>query len=291
MIHPNPIKPNAIPVTEELVIRLTSLGGQVLMRNSMRPLIQSELSRDTAHLVTFIDDDRIFEECEAILVVGGDGTILKIAGQASLHNKPVLGVNCGTIGFMSEIEPHELFLVERLIDGQYSTDSRIMLDVTITDADGHITYADTVLNEAVVTKGFANKVIELTVFVDGHETFGFGGDGVIVCTPTGSTAYSLAAGGPILAPSSACIAVTPICPHSLTVKSFVVSANSEITIAPHYRNHHIYLSADGFDPCELKPGDQVQIRKSMRCFELLRIKGKGFYENIGEKLTNVRVGR
>lgn len=291
MIHPNPIKPNAIPVTEELVIRLSALGCQVLMRKSMRPLVYSDLSRDAAHLVHFFDDEQVLNDCDAILVVGGDGTILKIADQASIHQKPVLGINCGTIGFMSEVEPNELALVERLRDGKYTIDSRIMLDVEVIDADGNIAYTATVLNEAVVTKGFANKVITLSVYVDGQETFGFGGDGVIVCTPTGSTAYSLAAGGPILAPSSACIAVTPICPHSLAVKSFVVSADSVIAIAPHFKNHLIYLSPDGFDPYELKVGDRVEIRKSQRTFSLIRLKGQGFYENISEKLSNVRVGR
>ncbi|MEA5040496.1 MAG: NAD(+)/NADH kinase, partial [Clostridiaceae bacterium] len=280
-----------IPVTEELVMRLTRLGCQPMMRSSIRPLIQSELSRDASHLIQFPEDEDIMDLADAILVVGGDGTILKIADQASRHGKPVLGINCGTIGFMSEIEPNELRLVERLVNKQYTVDSRIMLDVAVEDADGNTGYSGTVLNEAVVSKGYANKVIELSVFVDGQETFGFGGDGVIVCTPTGSTAYSLAAGGPILAPSSACFAVTPICPHSLTIKSFVVSADSEITIIPHYRNHFIYLSADGFDPFEMKQGDQVRIRKSQRSFSLLRLKGKGFYENIGKKLTNVRVGR
>ena len=291
MIQPNPIKPNAIPVTEELVARLSAIGCQVLMRKSMRPLIYSDLSRDAAHTVQFLDDERVMNECEAILVVGGDGTILKMAGQASEHRKPVLGINCGTIGFMSEVEPEELALVERLRDGNYTIDSRIMLDISVLDADGRTAYSSTVLNEAVVTKGFANKVIPLSVYVDGQEAFGFGGDGVIVCTPTGSTAYSLAAGGPILAPSSACIAVTPICPHSLAVKSFVVSAESGIVIQPHHRNHRIYLSADGFDPYELQIGDRVQIVKSKRTFSLLRLKGQGFYEVISKKLSNVRVGK
>ena len=291
MIQPNPSKESALRVTEELVRRLTRLGCRTLMCTSLSTLAEHELADDAFRLVQFVEDERILDECEAILVVGGDGTILKIADQASLHQKPVLGINCGTIGFMSEVEPDELELVERLALGHYTVDSRSMLDVTVEAGDGQISDTVTVLNEAVISKSCDNKIIELSVLVDGQETFGFGGDGVIVCTPTGSTAYSLAAGGPILAPSSDCIAVTPICPHSLTIKSFVVSADSEITIVPHYRNHHIYLSADGFDPVELKSGEQVKIRKSQRTFALLRLKGNGFYENIGKKLTNVRVGR
>jgi NAD+ kinase len=151
-------------------------------------------------------------------------------------------------------------------------------------------YSAVALNEAVVTKGFFNRVIPLSVIVDGQEVFKFSGDGVIVTTPTGSTAYSLAAGGPIMAPSSDCLAVTPICPHSLTIKSFVVSAASIVTVMPEYKGHQVFLSPDG-DTYELQTGDVVVIQRSQRIFSLLRIKGQGFYEIIRQKLANERTGK
>ena len=291
MVQPNPIKDTGLGVTQELIRVLLKYEFQVLMRKEIRPLINSELDREVAHRVRFYDDEDIYKECDFIMVIGGDGTILKIAVQAAAHNKPILGVNCGTIGFMSEIEPNELDLVEKVKTGEYTLDHRLMLDVSVVDENGQVTYQSTVLNEGVVSKDFMNKVTPMEVLVDGQEALSFGGDGVIVCTPTGSTAYSLAAGGPILAPSSACIAVTPICPHSLTVKSFVVSGDSTITIVPRYRTHRIFLSPDGFQPWELKEGDRVVFRRSERTFPLLRVKGLGFYQNIYQKLSNVRTGR
>jgi NAD+ kinase len=165
-----------------------------------------------------------------------------------------------------------------------------MLDIQVFNSVGDEVYSTVALNEAVVTKGFFNRVIPLSVIVDGQEVFQFSGDGVIVTTPTGSTAYSLAAGGPILAPSSDCLAVTPICPHSLTIKSFVISAESIVTVMPEYKGHQVFLSPDG-DTYELRSGDRVVIQRSQRTFSLLRIKGQGFYEIIRQKLANERTGK
>ena len=202
----------------------------------------------------------------------------------------MLGVNCGTIGFMSEIEPDELELVRKVKEGSFTLDDRSMLDIQVFDRQDREAYSTVALNEAVVTKGFFNRVIPLSVIVDGQEVFQFSGDGVIVTTPTGSTAYSLAAGGPILAPSSDCLAVTPICPHSLTIKSFVISGTSIVTVKPAYKGHQVFLSPDG-DTYELRDGDRVVIQRSRRIFSLLRIKGQGFYEIIRQKLANERTGK
>ena len=215
MVQPNPIKDSGLGVTQELIRVLLQYDFQVLMRKEIRPLINSELDREIAHRVRFFDDDEIYKACDFIMVIGGDGTILKIAVQAAAHDKPILGVNCGTIGFMSEIEPNELDLVEKVKNGEYTLDHRLMLDVSVVDENGQVTYQSTVLNEGVVSKDFMNKVTPMEVLVDGQEAFSFGGDGVIVCTPTGSTAYSLAAGGPIVMPDASVMVLSPICgkPH------------------------------------------------------------------------------
>ena len=248
------------------------------------------LTEEELAQLNFMKAPDIYPACDFIMVVGGDGTILRIAGDASLYRKPVLGVNCGTIGFMSEIEPEELEMVRMVKAGNFTLDDRAMLDITVYDDQGNAKYTAVALNEAVVTKGFFNRVIPLSVIVDGQEVFQFSGDGVIVTTPTGSTAYSLAAGGPIMAPSSDCLAVTPICPHSLTIKSFVISAASIVTVMPEYKGHQVFLSPDG-DTYELQTGDVVEIQRSQRIFSLLRIKGQGFYEIIRQKLANERTGK
>ena len=287
MVQPNPIKEEAVQVSRKLVSLLLRENFEVLALEEFRQVLGEGLEADELARVRFMKSPDIYPACDFIMVVGGDGTILRIASDASLYRKPVLGVNCGTIGFMSEIEPEELEMVNMVKQGSFTLDDRAMLDITVYDDRGNTKYTAIALNEAVVTKGFFNRVIPLSVIVDGQEVFQFSGDGVIVTTPPGSTAYSLAAGGPIMAPSSDCLAVTPICPHSLTIKSFVVSAASVVTVMPEYKGHQVFLSPDG-DTYELETGDVVVIQRSQRIFSLLRIKGQGFYEIIRNKLANER---
>ena len=290
MVQPNPTKQEALSVSRKLIALLLSEAFEVFVLEEFRQVLTRELPGEDLARVRFMEDPDIYPACDFIMVVGGDGTILRIAGQASLYRKPVLGVNCGTVGFMSELEPEEIELVRSVKEGNFTLDDRIMLDIFVHNSKGESVYTVTALNEAVVTKGFFNRVIPLSVIVDGQEVFKFSGDGVIVTTPTGSTAYSLAAGGPIMAPSSDCLAVTPICPHSLTIKSFVISAASIVTVMPEYKGHQVFLSPDG-DTYELQNGDTVVIQRSQRIFSLLRIKGQGFYEIIREKLANERTGK
>lgn len=290
MVQPNPTKEEALRVSRRLIALLLREEFQVLALEEYRELLLAELSEEQRQRVRLLREPDIYAACDFIMVVGGDGTILRIAGQASLYGKPVLGVNCGTVGFMSELEPEELELVQAVKTGRFTLDDRSMLDIQVYNVIGEAVYTTVALNEAVVTKGFFNRVIPLSVIVDGQEVFHFSGDGVIVTTPTGSTAYSLAAGGPILAPSSDCLAVTPVCPHSLTVKSFVISENSIVTVMPEYKGHQVFLSPDG-DTYELRPGDRVVIRRSARTFSLLRLKGQGFYEIIRQKLATERTGK
>ena len=279
MVQTNILKEKALLVSRRVILLLQQSGAEVL--------VSLEQQQRIAEL---LPEEEIYEACQVIVVVGGDGTILRMAEPASRYHRPVLGVNCGTIGFMSEIEPEELELLQQLLDGNYTRDDRILLDVTVQDQTGQEVFRRAALNDAVVSRGFINKVLPLTVCVDGQEVFSFGGDGVIIATPTGSTAYSLAAGGPVLAPSSDCLVVTPICPHSLSVKSFVISAGSEVVVTPDCDGRQVFLSPDGED-YQLKDGDRVILRKSQRIFSLLRIKGQGFYEIIRKKLTNARSER
>ena len=290
MVQPNPTKGAALRVSRRLISLLLAEEFQVVALEEYREVLLFGLSEEEKRKIRFLREPEIYQACDFIMVVGGDGTILRIAGQASLYQKPVLGVNCGTVGFMSELEPDEIEMVRSVKSGNFKLDDRSMLDIQVFNSVGDEVYSTVALNEAVVTKGFFNRVIPLSVIVDGQEVFQFSGDGVIVTTPTGSTAYSLAAGGPILAPSSDCLAVTPICPHSLTIKSFVISAESIVTVMPEYKGHQVFLSPDG-DTYELRSGDRVVIQRSQRTFSLLRIKGQGFYEIIRQKLANERTGK
>lgn len=290
MVQTNILKEKALLVSRRVILLLQQSGAEVLVSLEQQQRIAELLPEEARRRVCFLPEEEIYKACQVIVVVGGDGTILRMAEPASRYHRPVLGVNCGTIGFMSEIEPEELELLQQLLDGNYTRDDRILLDVTVQDQSGREVFRRAALNDAVVSRGFINKVLPLTVCVDGQEVFSFGGDGVIIATPTGSTAYSLAAGGPVLAPSSDCLVVTPICPHSLSVKSFVISAGSEVVVTPDCDGRQVFLSPDGED-YQLKDGDRVILRKSQRIFSLLRIKGQGFYEIIRKKLTNARSER
>ena len=261
MVQTNILKEKALLVSRRVILLLQQSGAEVLVSLEQQQRIAELLPEEARRRVCFLPEEEIYEACQVIVVVGGDGTILRMAEPASRYHRPVLGVNCGTIGFMSEIEPEELELLQQLLDGNYTRDDRILLDVTVQDQTGQEVFRRAALNDAVVSRGFINKVLPLTVCVDGQEVFSFGGDGVIIATPTGSTAYSLAAGGPVLAPSSDCLVVTPICPHSLSVKSFVISAGSEVVVTPDCDGRQVFLSPDGED-YQLKDGDRV-IRKKL----------------------------
>lgn len=289
MVQTNILKEKAREVSVRVILLLLESGAEVLISREQQCM--TELLPESARgRVRLLPEEEIYTACEAIVVVGGDGTILRTAEPASRCHRPVLGVNCGTIGFMSEIEPHELELLHQLRQGRFTLDNRILLDVVVQDKTDREVFRRAALNDAVVSRGFINKVLPLTVCVDGQEVFSFGGDGVIIATPTGSTAYSLAAGGPVLAPSSDCFVVTPICPHSLSVKSFVINAGSEVVVIPDCQSRQVFLSPDGED-YQLKDGDRVILKKSRQSFSLLRIKGQGFYEIIRQKLTNARSER
>ena len=230
MVQPNPTKEIALQVSRRLISMLLAEAFQVVALEEYREVLIVGLSEEEIGRIRFLREPDIYNACDFIMVVGGDGTILRIAGQASLYEKPVLGVNCGTVGFMSELEPDELELVKSVKDGNFTLDDRSMLDIQVFNSINEEVYSTVALNEAVVTKGFFNRVIPLSVIVDGQEVFQFSGDGVIVTTPTGSTAYSLSSGGPIVLPESKVLIITPIAPHNLNVRPLVVPDTSEISL-------------------------------------------------------------
>lgn len=278
-ISPNPLKDPDFKITGRIIDFLQENGFQVLVADSFSRQIGAHNSD-----VGFMDETAAIAACDFVLVVGGDGSILSVARKAAENDRPILGVNFGTLGFMSELEAAELPLLLNIKSGEFSLEKRSMLEVSVIGRDGHSRFNAVVLNEAVVNKGIASKTIRLSVSINGEETMTFNGDGIIVATPTGSTAYSLAAGGPILAPSSPCIAVTPLCALSLSVRPFVVDHEDEIVVIPHFGMHDIYISPDGFDSFCLMEGDRVVIKKAPVSTSLIRIKGTGFYQRISMKL-------
>lgn len=170
----------------------------------------------------------LFEYCDMAITVGGDGTIIHAAKYAAKADKQLIGVNVGRLGFAADVEPHEYEQLERLITGDYATEERILLDVEVIKEDGSKHYL--AVNDAVVARGQLSKTIDLHLTLDGDEISKYRADGLLFSTPTGSTAYSLSAGGPILAPKMECILMTPVCPHSLFSRSVLFSGESELSV-------------------------------------------------------------
>lgn len=222
---------------------------------------------------------------DLVVAFGGDGTILHLARAASMRGVPVLGVNLGSLGFMSDLELSELGLLKNLAAGRYQREKRMMLDVSVL-RDGRTVYTGGALNDAVVTKGAMARVVRLQV-TTGEDQLGiFSGDGVVVATPTGSTGYSLSAGGPIVEPTAQNFVISPICAHSVFSKSFVLSAAGTVTIAPAEQNRkQVYLSVDGGKAFSLRQGDKVRICRSRYETELLRLTDKSIYEILRTKMT------
>ena len=222
---------------------------------------------------------------DLVVAFGGDGTILHLARAASMRGVPVLGVNLGSLGFMSDLELGELDLLKNLAAGQYRRERRMMLDVSVW-RDGRTVYTSGALNDAVITKGAMARVVRLQV-TRGEDQLGiFSGDGVVVATPTGSTGYSLSAGGPIVEPTAQNFVISPICSHSVFSKSFVLSAAGTVTVAPAELNRkQVYLSVDGGKAFALRQGDRVRISRSRYETELLRLTDKSIYEILRTKMT------
>ncbi len=220
---------------------------------------------------------------DMLICFGGDGTILHAAKDADTHNVPILGVNMGSVGFMAELEHNELSVLSKLAEGKFYTESRMMLDITVT-RDGQKLFHETALNDAALTKGAVARVVDLRISCDNMLMSEFSGDGVVVSTPTGSTGYSMSAGGPIVEPTAENLIITPICAHAMDAKSFVLSSERVVTIRlGRMSRKTAYLSADGGRAFRLQDGDVAEIRKSDKATKLVRLSGRTFYEILAKK--------
>ena len=241
-----------------------------------------ELPKD----LRFYKLDRELQNAELVICFGGDGTILHMAKAATRKNVPILGVNIGTMGFMAELEATELDQLARLATDDYTLDKRMMLDVVV-QRDRDIIFHDIGLNDVVITKGAIARIAHVAVKCDGVEAMQCGGDGVIVATPTGSTAYSLSAGGPIVEPEASNILITPICAHDIMSRCIVASDKRVITVEL-VRNarRNAYLSVDGGKALRLNMGDVTTIRRSNLETKLVRLKDRSFYDVVNVKFKN-----
>lgn len=282
ILTPNPYRDKHFQTVREAARVLKEAGMDIRICLPFDVDKSYELPKD----LKFSRLDRELPGASVVICFGGDGTILHMAKAATRHGIPILGVNIGTMGFMAELESSELDLLACLAEGNYKIDKRMMLDVTV-HRDRDIIFHDICLNDAAITKGAIARIVHLTVKCDGTQAMELGGDGVIISTPTGSTAYSLSAGGPIVEPDANSILVTPICAHDVAARSLVVSEKREITVEMSANaRRNAFISVDGGKALRMNIGDVATIRKSPLVTKLVRIKDRSFYDVINMKFKN-----
>ena len=279
ILTPNPYRDRNFRTVREAVAVLQAAGIETKLCLPFEIDRNYELPKD----LRFSRLDKEIQNASALVCFGGDGTILHMAKAATRKNIPILGVNIGTMGFMAELENTELDQLKRIATGDYTLDNRMMLDVTV-QRDRDIIFHDICLNDVVVTKGAVARIVHLEVKCDGMQAMENGGDGVIVATPTGSTAYSLSAGGPIVEPEARNIIITPICAHDVGSRCIVTSDKRVITVEMvKNARRNAYLSVDGGRAFRLNMGDVAVVKKSHLETKLVRLKDRSFYDVVTAK--------
>jgi len=245
-------------------------------------------SAGTTAQFTVVDKDDLPRHVDLIVVLGGDGTLLGTAGRIAKADSdiPILGVNFGSLGFLTEVTLPEIFTsLESAVDGTAQTEERMMLHVTV-EAGGRRLADRIVLNDVVVTQGALSRIIELSVSVDGESMMRIKADGLIIASPTGTTAYNLSAGGPIVHPRVDGLTITPIAPHTLTNRPVVVAGSSEIRIQPliHDEQSEVFATFDGQALMPLKSDHIVRVRRAEKPLRLIRASSRGYFQVLREKL-------
>lgn len=282
VLSSNPYRDKGLRVAMEARRVLEHAGAQTVMCLPFQPKKGDRLDLPRHLSLSMLEKE--LPTADLLICFGGDGTILHAARDATLHNIAILGVNLGSVGFMAELERSELPLLAPLAHGMYTIEERMMLDVKVLRGDRVISQ-DTALNDAVISKGSMARVAEMEVLADRVKVTSITGDGVIVATPTGSTAYSMSAGGPIVEPTSKSIIVTPVCAHQLAARAMVLAPERVVSVQlPRGNRKHLYLSVDGGKAVRLTGGDRVEICRSERATQLVRLADRSFYEVINQKL-------
>lgn len=278
-ICPNPFRDSELKYTRQAAEMLHAVGYET----AVCPIFAEDAPQMIPEDIKATTLDAVRSRCSLVVVIGGDGTILSAARQ--LHNAdiPILGVNLGSKGFMAALEPEHMQLIVKAAAGEYTVSRRMMLDIEL-ERGGEIIYRDKALND-VVLHGYGD-CIRLTAWCAGDRITSFSGDGIILSTPTGSTGYSMSAGGPIVEPEASAIIVSPICAHMMSARSYVLSASHDVSVlAEKLHGRRAYISVDGNSVMDLANGDLLRVRRSERCILMADMGLKSFFDLTFEKLT------
>jgi len=233
-----------------------------------------------------LDSKELISRSDCLIVFGGDGTLLNIARMTGAGNVPILAVNLGSLGFLTEVTLDELYpALTKVLNGDFQLDERMMLRATVhNENEDKIEAQSVALNDAVIRQGAFSRIVSLETYIDNEHVATYGADGLIIATPSGSTAHSLSAGGPIVHPGLSAFILTPICPHTLTVRPHIVSAESCVSIIIRSRHSNIMLTMDGQEAFDLHPDSVVEISKASETIKLIRSHKRSYYEVLKTKL-------
>ncbi len=273
----NLTKEPAISCAKKVAILLLDKNAEICMLSECMSFFKG------IHITYYDKIDEMFKNCDIAVTVGGDGTIIHAAKYAANAEKPLIGVNVGRLGFAADVEPDEIDSLGRLVSGDYTTQERILLDVEVIKNNESRHYL--AVNDAVIARGQLSKIIDLHLSLDGEEISKYRADGLLFSTPTGSTAYSLSAGGPILSPQMECILLTPVCPHSLFSRSVLFDGKSELSVSVKIPSECCcVLTVDGEENVDILADDRVIIKKSDLKLQLISLHNRNFYKLLNEKL-------
>ncbi|MDR3401620.1 MAG: NAD(+)/NADH kinase [Chthoniobacter sp.] len=268
-------KPGAADLLREIVAECERRGLPLTLETQTAQSIGARVS---------CSHDDLVRASDLLLVLGGDGTILQVLHELCDEFRPILGINLGTLGFLTCVGAAAWRdAIEAIASGTYRLSERTLLDVEVV-RDGKSLGRYIALNDAVISRGELSRLIKLNVIVDEANLSEYNADGLIVATPTGSTAYSLSAGGPVLTPNSGVFVVTPICPHVLTMRPVLVSDTSNIEIIPSPREPDVFLTLDGQNSVRILAGDLIRITKAPQRLPLAMLPGMSFFEVLRQKL-------
>ncbi len=275
-VIPNLTRKNAYDVTCELCRKLGETGIEYMIDEKLKDKFYNTDAQ-------FIPFEKMIELCDVVIPVGGDGTIL----HAAKSGKPVLGINAGKIAFMAGLEPAELELLSHLKNGSYKTDKRMMLKAVISDGE-KVLDCKYCINDVVIARGEQIKMVDISVECDGRKINDYITDGIIVSTPTGSTAYNLSAGGPVVDPEIESVLLTPVCPHSLFSRTLIFKSDAELMLHCN-SDEGVLVSCDGETAVKLPKGGYVTVTRAPMDAEFIRIKADSFHDILNNKLAQRRL--
>lgn len=269
------------------IIKMFSEEGVLVGMNRLNMTAMEKDTEGVTDGVFCFENHRLLAEwCDFAVTVGGDGTIIHMAKHAALAGKPIVGVNVGRVGFAAELEPYEISELKKIILSDYNTEKRMLLEISVKKGGEESAEKKYIaVNDAVVTREGLSRIVDMEVFLNGESFCRYRGDGVLFSTPTGSTAYSLSAGGPIVDPKMSCIIMTPLCPYSLFSRSVVLSDQARLSLKVHSPDNSTgFLTIDGQESEEILDDDVITVRCSEVSLSMIHLKDKNFYRLLKEKL-------